>query len=506
MKIVNFFSVYNEKKEKLEDYTCVASSDGKSCKGKRPECPEGKAPDEGKTCSYYSASEDTKACIDDKDNEGQCKVEDLCNSVKKDSTGETTIDCSKYPVENSETHTCVKNSEEGDYACKEEAKSNNNAPTTTVKVTQTVSGVVSTNIANIATTSLTKNQTLSEIVSTIISTTIAKGIESTSIITTTSITETNQTTNSSGETSIVFLGCSQFQMASSYFTFNIHFIPVANSLFSDTLTFVLNIIYNTYLRRLEDVNANCNIDKISSSESMVNYLCRVQAETANIKQIKFEPNFKFSQGNVKIAGTSPLGKMSMNNLQNIDDKYSKLLASNPSIYILDDSSFYGYGNNKFNISGTISGKKPSSISVNKDLTLMMNLQNNVNEEEITKEADCTVTGIKTDKYTLDCTAKEKNKYNLQSAMSIVDNDILLVNIKDSDSDEGGAVLDTNTEDDVQNFRYPKKSGGIGAGAIVGIVLACVVALAAVITAILCLKKSPNHTISNESEVVVIKKN
>ena len=91
-------------------------------------------------------------------------------------------------------------------------------------------------------------------------------------------------------------------------------------------------------------------------------------------------------------------------------------------------------------------------------------------------------------------------------MSIVDNDILLVNIKDSDSDEGGAVLDPNTEDDVQNFRYPKKSGGIGAGAIVGIVLACVVALAAVITAILCLKKSPNHTIKNESEVVVIKKN
>ena len=495
--------VYNEKKEKLEDYACGPASDGKSCKGKGPACPEGKAPDEGKTCSYYSASEDTKACINDKDNEGQCKVEDLCNSVKKDSTGKTTIDCSKYPVENSETHTCVENSEEGDNACKEEAKSNNNAPTTTVKVTQTVSGVVSTNIANIATTSLTKNQTLSEIVSTIISTTIAKGIESTSIITTTSITETNQTTNSSGETSIVFLGCSQFQMASSYFTFNIHFIPVANSLFSDTLTFVLNIIYNTYLRRLEDVNANCNIDS-SSSASMINYLCRVQAETANIKQIKFETNFKFSQGNVKIAGTSPLGKMSMNNLQNIDDKYSKLLASNPSIYILDDSSFYGYGNKKFNISGTISGKKPTSISVNKDLTLMMNLQNNVNEEEITKEADCTVTDIKTDKYTLDCTAKEKNKYNLQSAMSIVDNDILLVNIKDSD--EGGAVLDPNTEDDVQNFRYPKKSGGIGAGAIVGIVLACVVALAAVITAILCLKKSPNHTISNESEVVVIKKN
>ena len=332
----NGLPVYNEKKEKLEDYTCEPSSDGKSCKGKGPACPTEKGPGDGKTCSYYSASVDTKACIDDKENEGKCKEEVLCSSVKKD-TGETKIDCSIYPVENSETHTCVENTKDDKSACMEEPKSNN-APTTTVKVTQTLSEVVSTNIANIATTSLTKNQTLSEIVSTIISTTIAKGIESTSIITTTSITETNQTTNSSGETSIVFLGCSQFQMASSYFTFNIHFIPVANSLISDTLTFVLNIIYNTYLRRLEDVNANCNIDS-SSSASMINYLCRVQAETANIKQIKFEPNFKFSQGNVKIAGTSPLGKMSMNNLQNIDDKYSKLLASNPSIYILDDSSF-----------------------------------------------------------------------------------------------------------------------------------------------------------------------
>ena len=64
----------------------------------------------------------------------------------------------------------------------------------------------------------------------------------------------------------------------------------------------------------------------------------------------------------------------------MDDKYSSLLSSNPSIYILDDSSFYGYDNYKFNISGTISGEKPSSISVNKDLSLMMNIQNNENEE------------------------------------------------------------------------------------------------------------------------------
>ena len=137
---------------------------------------------------------------------------------------------------------------------------------------------------------------------------------------------------------------------------------------------------------------------------------------------------------------------------------------------------------------------------------MMNIQNNKNEEEITKEADCTVTKINNDKYTLDCTAKDKNSYNLQSAMSIIDNkDILLVNINSSGSNGDGTVLNPYTEDDEQNIKYhSKKSGGIGAGAFVGIVLACVVALAAVITAILCLKKSPNDTINNNSDIVKIK--
>ena len=48
---------------------------------------------------------------------------------------------------------------------------------------------------------------------------------------------------------------------------------------------------------------------------MVNYLCAVQADTANIKQIRFEPKFSFSQGSVKVAGTTPLAKMSMNNFR-----------------------------------------------------------------------------------------------------------------------------------------------------------------------------------------------
>ena len=230
-----------------------------------------------------------------------------------------------------------------------------------------------------------------------------------------------------------------------------------------------------------------------------------QAETANIKQIKFLPKFKFSQGKVTLAGITPLAKISMNNLEEIDDKYSELLSSNPSIYILDNSTFYGYDNYKFNISGIINGEKPTTISVNKNLSLMMSLQNSENEEEIAKEANCTVIDIKNDKYTLDCKTADKNRYNLQSAISIIDKEILLVNINDIENYEEDAILDPYKGDDIQSIRYfSKRSKGIGAGAIVGIVLACFVALASVIAAILCLRKSPNNVPDNNSDSVNIK--
>ena len=71
---------------------------------------------------------------------------------------------------------------------------------------------------------------------------------------------------------------------------------------------------------------------------------------------------------------------------------------------------------------------------------MMNIQNSENEEEIAKEVNCTVTNINDDKYTLDCTTKDKNSYSLQNIMSIIDKDILLVNINSSGSNGDGTVL------------------------------------------------------------------
>ena len=465
---------------KVEDenkYICIKNTgEGLKCKQKELCNTIEKEELTDSVCSQYGISKENKnthKCIKDPEND-KCKEELLlCTEVKK--TGTQEIDCSKFPVINSETHICVQNSE-GETPCKEEE-----IPAPTTIHATTISKVIET-------TSLVKNQTLSEIVSKI--TSLIKN-ETTSIdttqniITTTSKTETNQTTQttipttkqeSNDETSVVFLGCSKFNMAPSNFTFTIHFKPLINELFSKIVTFSLNAIYNNYLKRLEEVNASCKLDE--SNSQMVNYLCTAQAETANIKQIKFLPKFKFSQGKVTLAGITPLAKISMNNLEEIDDKYSELLSSNPSIYILDNSTFYGYDNYKFNISGIINGEKPTTISVNKILSLMMSLQNSENEEEIAKEANCTVIDIKNDKYTLDCKTADKNRYNLQSTISIIDNEILLVNINDIENYEEEAILDPYKGDDIQSIRYfSKRSKGIGAGAIVGIVLACFVALA-----------------------------
>ena len=109
--------------------------------------------------------------------------------------------------------------------------------------------------------------------------------------------------------------------------------------------------------------------------------------------------------------------MSMNDLKKVGDKYDSLFSSNPSIYILDNSTVDRYTPYKFNISGTINGEKPEKISVNQNLSLMINNENNETEteseeDETTKEINCTVKDIINKNYTLDCETNDKKEYDL----------------------------------------------------------------------------------------------
>ena len=116
-------------------------------------------------------------------------------------------------------------------------------------------------------------------------------------------------------------------------------------------------------------------------------------------------------------------------------------------------------------------------------------------ETTTKEVKCNIIDTNTNNYTLDCSTNENIEYNLQSATSIVDKEILIINFANY-TDKTESVLPINEE---SNIRYhSNKSSGIKAGAIVGIILACVIALIAIIIIIICLKRKKDKSYPESS--------
>ena len=469
----------------MKDYICVAKSDKTGCE-KRQLCTSISSLKDGEKCDNFAPSDIKKTCIADGDN--KCKEEFLC---EKADSGDSDEQCMNYIVSDESKFICLKNTEKsGSSLCKE----NQLCETVTGDLTDSDCNKYPVTRDNKNTHICVKNtkkgtpcieKEINPTTTTIILTTITKEIEKITNDLTSNVDETNE------EIQVVFSGCSKFNMSTSYFTFNIHFTPLSPAI-SKNLTFPMDVSYSTYLRLLDEYKANCNLDE-TNTQSMLSYFCKVDAPTANIKNIKVKPEFDFGQGKVSLAGITPLAKMSMNDLKSVGNKYDALFESNPSIYILDNSTVNRYSYYNFNISGTINGDKPESVKVNQNVALMVNIENNdtESEDETTKEIKCTVTGIVKDNYTLDCQTDDESKYELQSAMSIIEEGILLVNLGNI-TNGSQAVYNPDTDSEITRYHF-KKSRGIGAGEIVAIILACIVAVAGLIGVIYCLRKSPVKT-------------
>ena len=245
------------------------------------------------------------------------------------------------------------------------------------------------------------------------------------------------------------------------------------------------------------------------------YHCKVQTQNNNIKQIKLQSNYNFnftSQSNVDLEGITPIAKRYINNLEKIDTNVNNLLVSNPHIYILDNSTIHLYeNNNTFNILGSIDGEKPNSISTNKKLLLMISIENNETEteNEISKETNCIVSDIINNTYVLDCKINDNSIYNVQSAVSVIEDGILVINIdqkiqkgivynpvsKDDNDDNNN-----NNDEQITLFRS-KKSKGLSSGALVAIILASIVALAAVIAIIIIFVRKRNGKYVNSDSTI-----
>ena len=122
-------------------------------------------------------------------------------------------------------------------------------------------------------------------------------------------------------------------------------------------------------------------------------------------------------------------------------------------------------------------ENPQAFDTNENLDLSITLNNSGTISTTTTE--CSIINTASNNYTLNCEKNDNvNENNLQVAMSEPDdnNDILLVNF-------------VKNEGNQTTIKYVKKSsGGLGAGAIVAIVLVPIVVLAAVASIIIFLNK------------------
>ena len=296
------------------------------------------------------------------------------------------------------------------------------------------------------------------------------------------------------ETNVVLLGFSQFRQFKENFTFYIYFTATKYILYTKHILFPMEITYNRNIRRLlKEAKANCTLDQVES-DIKYKYYCQVDKEPDNIKEVKLIPDFNFvSQDNVTLTGITPLAKMFINNMTTLtqDNIYGNIL-ENSFIYIMDNSNFYKYDKFLFNITGEINDPQPKLD--NKNLLLMINLENNDTKDI---QIQCNISNITGNNYILHCKSNESFKGEMQSAVSFIDNDdILLLNFVD--------IKESNINiEATRNNRkfFIKKASKLGAGAIVGIIIPIIVAIALIAFVIFHFKKKNKKDVNDSNSSI-----
>ena len=120
--------------------------------------------------------------------------------------------------------------------------------------------------------------------------------------------------------------------------------------------------------------------------------------------------------------------------------------------------------------------------------LVLNINTNPSGTSQETKIVCTITDISNKNYTLNCQSNEDiDSNNLQSAYSVINNDVLLVNFDPQNEEKGGESTGENDTTD-SKINSHKSSGGLSSGGIIAIVVASIAALCAIIFIIILVKK------------------
>ena len=271
----------------------------------------------------------------------------------------------------------------------------------------------------------------------------------------------------------------------TFFRYNIHFIYLNKNIKSLIMIHSVNIKYKTKLRNLyyENIFSTCIMNTITKNKKF-KASCFIPKNDSEIDNIEVIPDFDFiSEDNITIKMSSLANKQknNINNLENID--YSSY-----NIYILENSSIIKNENLLFSINGIIN--ENITIINNTDLILFLN-----NNKNGTCEVKCKIINILDNNYTLNCESNETYNANLDSSISIINNNsILLLTFNDSESNiELERIIKTR-------HYFRKNDKALGAGSIALIVIIPIIAIISVI-AIICFTKKDNKNNINENTTI-----
>ena len=314
-------------------------------------------------------------------------------------------------------------------------------------------------------------------------------------IPTTIIENKNQTTiiTDYGLAYVILVGFSLFSKYTTYCTFYIHFICIRGFIFAPSLTIKVKFIYNSSLRFSQNHEAICK--KVDDNLEKVSYLCNIEADVSNVGTIKIEKEFNFESQEIIVTDISPVAQTLMENIKEAEGQYDDLVKSN--IYVLDHSIVKTNDKNKtFNIIGIINEPKPTFDKIN--LTLIITVEKDKNK--IKAESNCTIIDIIGSNYTLNCQGEKNILYNLQSAVSFIDKDLLVINFEQNTTSE--IIFSSNS---ISNINYKMKDfKSPSAGAIVAIVLVPIIVLVSLIVLFIFIKKNKSQKYSiNDSTITKI---
>ena len=269
---------------------------------------------------------------------------------------------------------------------------------------------------------------------------------------------------------IILIGFDSFQrILRNLVIFRVYFQRFLTTASSRYLYFTVITNYLRRLRVLEEQTANCSL--IPDENNDMVYNCSVPVDENRDFTMSAKDDFVFSDLETDLV-VSSYANSTMKSLSSQTDDIFK-----NGVLVLTDSTLTNNDNN-FIINGNLMEGELN------DNQVILSFDENGNGNLV--NATCNVNDQGNKKYQLVCSSNKKIKAHLEGVMGKTSSDKpLLIHMADANND----LVDLDSSSKL-NHIYPKaSSNGLSTGGIIGIIIACCVALiAAAVAAFLCARK------------------